>query len=289
MNPILKELIELLALERLEDDLFRGDSRDIGYKRVYGGQVLGQALSAARSTVENRYIHSLHAYFLREGDPEHPIVYFVDRARDGRSFSARRVTAIQHGKQIFNMACSFQSDEQGLEHQTRMPEVPPPEELKDMREYGEKISQEMPWKIRRILTRRRPFEIRPVEVTNPVSPEKREPVHNYWFKAVDNLPDDRELHDILLAYVSDYSLLPTATLPHGISFLDPRVQMASLDHAMYFHRPVRVDEWLLYSMESPNLANNRGLARGQVFSRDGRLLASTVQEGVIRVWDEPDA
>lgn len=287
MNSILEELTRLLALERLEDDLFRGKSRDIGYDRVFGGQVLGQALSAARSTVEERYIHSLHAYFLREGDPEAPIIYFVDRARDGRSFSARRVTAIQHGKQIFNMACSFQEEETGLSHQADMPDVPPPEELEDIRTHGEKL-EDLPWKIRRILTRKRPFEIRPVDVTNPVSPEKRQPVNHYWFKAVDELPDDRELHEILLAYVADYNFLPTATLPHGISFLDPRVQMASLDHAMHYHRTVRVDEWLLYSIESPNMSNNRGLVRGQIFDRDGRLLASTVQEGVIRVWDQPE-
>lgn len=285
MNPVLKELTEHLTLERLEDDLFRGASRDIGFDRVYGGQVLGQALSAARFTVENRFVHSLHAYFLREGDPEHPIVYFVDRARDGRSFSARRVTAIQHGKQIFNMACSFQDEEQGLEHQTQMPDVLPPEKLRDLGEYAAEVSEDLPWKLRRILTRKRPFEIRPVEITNPVSPKKREPLHHYWFKAVDRLPDDRELHEILLAYVADYNFLPTATLPHGISFLDPRVQMASLDHAMHYHRTGRVDDWLLYAIESPNLSNNRGLVRGQVFDRNGRLLASTVQEGVIRIWD----
>lgn len=289
MNPVLEELTRLLTLERLEDDLFRGASRDIGYDRVFGGQVLGQALAAARFTVDEQHIHSLHAYFLREGDPRHPIIYFVDRARNGRSFCARRVTAIQHGKQIFNMACSFQKPESGLEHQADMPEVPVPEELQDLRAYGEEISEELPWKIRRILTRRTPFEIRPVDIRNPVSPEKHEPVNHYWFKAVDTLPDDRELHEILLAYVADYNFLPTATLPHGISFLDPRVQMASLDHAMHYHRPCRVDDWLLYSIESPNLSNNRGLVRGQIFDREGRLLASTVQEGVIRVWDQPES
>lgn len=289
MNPILAELTGLLTLERLEDDLFRGKSRDIGYPRVFGGQVLAQALAAARHTVEDIYIHSLHAYFLREGDPESPIVYFVDRARDGRSFCARRVTAIQHGKQIFNMACSFQKEESGLEHQADMPEVPEPEDLKDLREFGEEIADELPWKIKRILTRKTPFEIRPVDISNPINPEVREPVNHYWFKAVDTLPDDRELHEILLAYVADYNFLPTATLPHGISFLDPRVQMASLDHAMHYHRTARVDDWLLYSIESPNMSNNRGLVRGQVFDRKGRLLASTVQEGVIRVWDEPES
>lgn len=287
MNSILEELTALLTLERLEDDLFRGKSRDIGYDRVFGGQVLGQALAAARFTVDDRYIHSLHAYFLREGDPAAPIIYFVDRARDGRSFCARRVTAIQHGKQIFNMACSFQDEETGLEHQAEIPDVPGPEDLEDIRDHGEKL-EDLPWKIRRILTRKRPFHIRPVDVTNPVNPEKRDPVNHYWFKAVDDLPDDRELHEILLAYVADYNFLPTATLPHGISFLDPRVQMASLDHAMHYHRTVRVDEWLLYSIESPNLSNNRGLVRGQIFDRDGRLLASTLQEGVIRVWDKPE-
>lgn len=289
MKPILEELTGLLTLERLEDDLFRGKSRDIGYDRVFGGQVLGQALAAARFTVDEQYIHSLHAYFLREGDPETPIIYFVDRARNGRSFCARRVTAIQHGKQIFNMACSFQKEESGLEHQADPPDVPAPEDLQDLRAFGKQISDELPWKIKRILTRKTPFEIRPVDIGNPVSPEKREPVNHYWFKAVDTLPDDRELHEILLAYVADYNFLPTATLPHGISFLDPRVQMASLDHAMHYHRTARVDDWLLYSIESPNMSNNRGLVRGQIFDREGRLLASTVQEGVIRVWDEPES
>ncbi len=289
MNPILAELTGLLTLERLEDDLFRGKSRDIGYPRVFGGQVLAQALAAARHTVEDTYIHSLHAYFLREGDPESPIVYFVDRARDGRSFCARRVTAIQHGKQIFNMACSFQKEESGLDHQADMPDVPEPEALQDLRSFGEKIADDLPWKIKRILTRKTPFEIRPVDISNPVNPEVREPVNHYWFKAVDTLPDDRELHEILLAYVADYNFLPTATLPHGISFLDPRVQMASLDHAMHYHRTARVDDWLLYSIESPNMSNNRGLVRGQIFDREGRMIASTVQEGVIRVWDEPES
>lgn len=289
MNPVLKELTGLLTLERLEDDLFRGASRDIGYDRVFGGQVLGQALAAARFTVEDRYIHSLHAYFLREGDPAAPIVYFVDRARNGRSFMARRVTAIQHGKQIFNMACSFQDEESGLEHQADMPDVPQPEKLRDLRDYAQEISEDLPWKIKRILTRKTPFEIRPVEITNPVNPRKRPPVNHYWFKAVDALPDDRELHEILLAYVSDYNFLTTATLPHGVSFLDPRVQMASLDHAMYYHRRVRVDDWLLYSVDSPNMSNNRALVQGQIFSRDGTLLASTTQEGLIRIWDKPES
>jgi len=289
MNPVLKELTGLLTLERLEDDLFRGASRDIGYDRVFGGQVLGQALAAARFTVEDCYIHSLHAYFLREGDPAAPIVYFVDRARNGRSFMARRVTAIQHGKQIFNMACSFQDEEQGLEHQADMPDVPQPEKLRDLRDYAQEISEDLPWKIKRILTRKTPFEIRPVEITNPVNPRKRPPVNHYWFKAVDSLPDDRELHEILLAYVSDYNFLTTATLPHGVSFLDPRVQMASLDHAMYYHRTVKVDDWLLYSVDSPNMSNNRALVQGQIFSRDGTLLASTTQEGLIRIWDKPES
>ena len=286
MQPILADLLHLLKLERIEDNIFRGESRDIGSPRVFGGQVLGQALSAASATVEDaREVHSLHAYFLRAGDVEAGIVYEVDRARDGKSFSNRRVTAIQHGRQIFNMTASFQAREQGLEHQCAMPEVPPPESLSDMRELTAAVLEVIPEKMHRYFTHERPFEVRPIKPVALLSAEKAEPRQLFWFKAVDRLPDDPELHRNLLAYVSDYQLVATSTLPHGVRFEKGTLQLASLDHAMWFHRPFRIDDWLLYSMDSPNACGARGLARGEIFSRDGVLVASTAQEGLIRIWD----
>jgi acyl-CoA thioesterase-2 len=286
MQPILADLLHLLKLERIEDNIFRGESRDIGSPRVYGGQVLGQALSAASCTVEDREVHSLHAYFLRAGDVEHNIVYNVDRARDGRSFSNRRVVAIQHGRQIFNMTASFQKPEEGLEHQSDMPTVPPPEELSDMREMTAELLDMIPEKLHRYYTHERPFEVRPVKPVALLSSGKAEPKQIFWFKAIDTLPDDPEVHRSLLAYVSDYQLVATSTLPHGIRFEKDSLQLASLDHAMWFHRAFRIDDWLLYSMDSPNASGARGLARGEIFTRDGVLVASTAQEGLIRLWDE---
>ena len=286
MQPILADLLHLLKLERIEHDIFRGESRDIGSPRVYGGQVLGQALSAAACTVEGRAVHSLHAYFLRAGDVEADIVYIVDRARDGGSFSNRRVVAIQHGRQIFNMTASFQKDEQGLEHQSAMPEVPPPEELADIREMTAAVLDMIPEKMHRYYTHERPFEVRPVRPVALLAPERAEPRQVFWVRAVDRLPDDPGVHRSLLAYVSDYQLVATSTLPHGIRFERDRLQLASLDHAMWFHRPFRLDDWLLYSMESPNACGARGLARGEIFARDGTLVASTAQEGLIRVRDD---
>jgi acyl-CoA thioesterase-2 len=286
MQPILADLLHLLKLERIEDNIFRGESRDIGSPRVYGGQVLGQALSAASCTVEDRDVHSLHAYFLRAGDVEADIVYNVDRARDGRSFSNRRVVAIQHGRQIFNMTASFQTPEDGLEHQGKMPDVPPPDKLSDIREMTAAVLDMIPEKLHRYYTHERPFEVRPVQPVALLSPEKEEPKQIFWFKAVDQLPDDPEIHRSLLAYVSDYQLVATSTLPHGIRFEKDSLQLASLDHAMWFHRPFRVDDWLLYAMDSPNASGARGLARGQIFTRQGVLVASTAQEGLIRLWDE---
>jgi len=286
MHPVLADLIALLRLERIEQNIFRGDSRDIGSEQVFGGQVLGQALSAAQHTVEGRSAHSLHAYFLRRGDMSAPIIYEVDRARDGGSFSMRRVVAIQHGRPIFNLAASFQVDEAGVEHQARMPDVPGPEGLKDFSDVGEETLARLPEKMRRFLTDKRPFELRPVRPINFLDPQKLPPVKHVWFRVVDKLPDDLALHQNLLAYVSDYELLGTSTLPHGLAFGQGRVIMASLDHALWFHRIVKVDEWLLYSMESPNAGGARGFARGQVFSQDGKLVASTAQEGLVRVVDE---
>ena len=287
MHPVLDDLIGLLRLERIEDNIFRGDSRDIGSPQVFGGQVIGQALSAAQNTVEGRVAHSLHAYFLRRGDVKSPIIYEVDRARDGGSFSNRRVVAIQHGRPILNLAASFQSPEEGLEHQFDMPEVPGPDGIKDLTEVAKDMLEYIPSKMRRFLTDKRPFEFRHVEPVDFEVPQKLPPKKHIWIRAVDVLPDNPVLHQNLLTYVSDYELLGTATLPHGLSFTRGSVIMASLDHALWFHGEVKMDEWLLYAMDSPNSSAARGLARGQFFTQDGRLVASTTQEGLMRVVD-PD-
>jgi len=284
VRPILADLVKLLELERIEDRIFRGESRDLGGARVFGGQVLGQALTAASYTVQNRQVHSLHAYFLVGGDVNAPIVYEVELARDGKSFSNRRVVAIQHGQPIFNMTASFQVPETGLEHSAEMPQVPGPEGLADVRELAPDVLYKVPEKMRRFLTHERPFEFRPVEPIHVIAPPRAAPVRHIWVKTVDKLPDNADLHRNVLAYVSDYQLVSTATLPHGIHFAEGNVQLASLDHAMWFHRPFRVDEWLLYAMESPNASGGRGLAMGRFFTRDGVLVASTAQEGVVRVW-----
>jgi acyl-CoA thioesterase II len=283
MNQLLEDLIKVMTLERLELNLFRGESRDIGSPQVFGGQVLGQALVAATATAEDRVVHSLHAYFLRRGDFNAPIVYEVDRALDGKHFSSRRVVAIQHGKQIFNMSASFQLPEQGLEHQAPAPSVPQPESLPDLQSQYQAIADKLPPAARRILEQKRPFEFRPVQPLERLRAEKSEPLKHVWFRAVDALPDDESLHRCLLAYVSDYHLLDTALKPHGISMIAPQLAIASIDHAMWFHRSVRVDEWLLYAVDSPSASGARGFTRGSVFARDGRLLASAAQEGLIRV------
>jgi len=284
MTPILADLLQLLELERIEDNIFRGESRDIGGERVFGGQVLGQALTAASYTTGVRQVHSLHAYFLLPGDVNAPIVYEVDIARDGKSFSNRRVVAIQHGQPIFNMTASFQVPEEGLEHSAPRPQVPGPEGLPDVRQLAPDVLPLVPEKMRRFLTHERPFEFRPVEPIHVVNPPRAAPVRHIWLKTLAKLPDNADLHRNVLAYVSDYQLVSTATMPHGIHFAEGNVQLASLDHAMWFHRPFRADEWLLYAMESPNASGGRGLALGRFFTRDGALVASTAQEGVVRVW-----
>jgi len=285
MHPVLEDLISLLQLERIEENIFRGDSRDIGSPQVFGGQVLGQALSAAQNTVDSRVAHSLHAYFLRRGDITAPIVYEVDRARDGGSFSNRRVVAIQHGRPILNLAASFQTPEDGLEHQAGMPDVPGPDGLQTLHEIARDLPDTVPMKMRRFLTEKRPFEFRPVRPTDFEKREKLPPNNHVWIRAVDRLPEDQTLHQNLLAYVSDYELLGTTTLPHGISFIRDNVIMASLDHALWFHRKVHIDQWHLYSINSPNASGARGLSRGQFFTEDGVLVASTTQEGLVRVID----
>ena len=287
MTSPVSELVDLLALERLEDNLFRGQSRDIGTKYVFGGQVLGQALSAAQATIDNghypRDAHSLHAYFLRAGDIEAPIVYNVDRTRDGGSFSVRRVTAIQHGQVIFFAAASFHKQEEGVSHQLSMPEVPRPEDISPADPVPDAVLETLPIKIQRWLDRAGPFEFRHVYPRDELNPPKRPPFQQVWFRLAERIGDAPELHRALLAYASDFHLLGTANFPHGISYYQPGVQMASLDHALWFHRPFRADEWLLYSIDSPSAQDARGLARGQIFDAQGRLVASTAQEGMVRV------
>ena len=277
MDQTLADLLRLLDLEQIERNIFRGQSHDIGTPQVFGGQVLAQALSAANSTVKQGVVHSLHAYFLRRGDIAAPIVYQVDHARNGLSFSNRRIVAIQHGKQIFNMTASFQIPEDGLEHQAAMPEVPGPEGLADITDVDPDEFDQLPGKLRRFLTIPRPFHMRPV-LLDKKGGTRLEPIKFVWMKAIDVLPDDLELHQVLLAYISDLQLLGTVTLPHGdLSVMRDNLQMASLDHAMWFHKSCRVDEWLLFSYDSPRASGARGLARG--------LVASTGQEGLIRVRD----
>jgi acyl-CoA thioesterase II len=299
MNRLLADLVKVMTLERLELDLFRGESRDIGSPQVFGGQVLGQALVAASATVVGRAVHSLHAYFLRRGDFNSPIVYEVDRARDGNHFSTRRVVAIQHGAQIFNMSASFQVPESGFDHQLAMPLVPAPEELPDLETYFREVLPQLPANMRRVLEQKRPFEFRPVQPplllqalkpsAQPAGepPQGAMPPRDIWFRAVDTLPDDDALHRCLLAYVSDFNLLDTAIIAHGPPPLGTPFTIASIDHAMWFHRPMRVDDWLLYSTDSPSASGARGFARGSVFARDGRLVASSSQEGLIRAGQRP--
>jgi acyl-CoA thioesterase-2 len=284
MDQRLADLLALLELEQLEVDLFRGESRDIGAAQVFGGQVLGQALSAAAATVlDERVVHSLHAYFLRRGDFNAPIVYQVDRSLDGHSFSNRRVVAIQHGQQIFSMAASFQTQEDGFDHQMEIPEVPGPESLGDYSGPPPEFLARLPERVRRFFAQPRPFEFRMVQPIDYLQPQRAPPLRQIWFRAVARVPDSEMLHRRLLAYVSDFFLLDTATLPHGTSFLKPSIMMASIDHAMWFHRPLRVDDWLLYAIESPSASGARGFARASVFARDGRLVASAAQEGLVRM------
>lgn len=284
MSAVLESLVELLALEPLEHNLFRGQSQDLGWGTVFGGQVLGQALSAATQTVpDDRAVHSLHAYFLRPGDVKRPIIYDVDRIRDGSSFTTRRVVAIQNGEAIFNLAASFQKGEEGFEHQDEMPDAPDPESLPREEERLARIAHLIPQKLRERTPTERPFDMRRSdEPEDPFQPKAAPARRMVWFRAVAPLPDPPTLHRCLLAYVSDFAFVTTALLPHGVSWLTPGMQVASLDHVMWFHQPFRVDEWLLHVIDSPAMHGARGLVRGRVFTRDGRLVASTSQEGLLR-------
>lgn len=288
MTAAVENLLSILDLEPLEHNLFRGRSPQVGWQRVFGGQVIGQALVAASRTVEaERPVHSLHGYFLRPGDPAVPIIYEVDRIRDGGSFTTRRVVAIQHGKAIFSMSASFQTVEQGLEHQLPMPKVPMPEELPSEAELKERFLAHAPEAVRRYWERDRPIEIRPVDTTHYFTRKRLDPTQNVWVRATAPLPDDPQVHSCVLAYASDMTLLDTALFAHGTSVFDKNLQVASLDHALWFHRPVRADEWLLYSEDSPAACGGRGFNRGTLFTRDGVLVASVAQEGLIRVRKQP--
>lgn len=282
MNALLKDLLLVLKLERLEIDLFRGQSRKLAGGRVFGGQVLGQALAAAYATIEGREVHSMHAYFLRAGDPEHPIVYDVDRSRDGRGFSSRRVVAIQHGEQIFHMSASFQIPEAAIDRQADMPDVPPPESVPDLATAVAEAKRKAPDRPSPFRIHEHPFEFRPAELPDPLGEVPREPRVKVWIRLVERVPDDPILHRCLLAYTSDYFLLGAASMDARMSSDREQLQMASIDHAMWFHRPARPDEWLLYVLDSPTASGARGFARGSLFTRDGRLVASTAQEGLVR-------
>jgi len=280
----MKELLDLFDLEPLEKNIYRGQNRDIGTKRVFGGQVLAQALVAARRTVEDdREAHSLHAYFILPGDLKAPIVYFVDTLRDGGSFTTRRVTAIQHGRAIFNLSASFHRAEEGIEHQAAAPNVPDPEDLEPELVRIRAMADLIPEDVRGVLTQDRPLDFRPVDPPALVNPDPAEPLRRAWFRTMGPLPDVPLIHQAALAYASDYGLLATVLQPHALTIREPRLQIASLDHALWFHRPFRADEWLLYEVDSPVAAGSRGFARGRVFTRDGVLVASSAQEGLTRM------
>jgi acyl-CoA thioesterase II len=287
MSQVLSELVALLTLETIEENLFRGVSQDLGFRQLFGGQVLGQCVSAASQTVEpERHVHSMHGYFLRPGDASLPVVYQVDRVRDGGSFSTRRVTAIQKGKPIFTCSASFQFDEEGFHHQNLMPDVSGPEELKSETELARMVEQLIPERMRERATSDKPIEIRPVTLINPFAPKACEPVKHVWFRAAGELPDEPQLHKLLLAYASDFNLLTTSMQPHGVSVFQKFMQVASLDHSLWFHADLRMDDWLLYSMDSPWAGNARGFARGSIFNRQGQLVASVAQEGLTRIRED---
>jgi acyl-CoA thioesterase-2 len=285
MNPLLRSLIQQLDLEPLEVNLFRGQSADLGGRSVFGGQVVGQALVAATRTVEGRAPHSLHAYFLLPGDMKKPIVYEVDRVRDGRSFTTRRVQAIQHGQPILSMIASFQVEEPGLTHQEPAPQVPPPESLPSTAQLTAQWlaeAGEVHPRVREALLQPLPIEFRPVSPRNPIKPLPGEPRQTVWFRTIDRMPDEQLLHRCLLGYISDFNLIGTALRPHAKTWYSQQMVVASIDHAIWFHRDMRVDDWLLYSMDSPSAAGARGLARGLIYDREGRLVASVAQEGLMR-------
>lgn len=283
MSAAVRELLSILDLEPLEVNLFRGRSPQSGWQRVFGGQVIGQALVAATRTVEGRRPHSMHAYFLVAGDPKVPIIYNVERTRDGGSFSTRRVLAVQHGQPIFTMSVSFHAEEDGLSHQAPMPQVPPPEALTSDAEARKDLLATMPEPVRRYYERERPLELRPVELGRYAGQKIESGRFHVWIRTTGPLPDDPAIHQCVLAYASDMTLLDTALVPHGRTLFEKEFMAASLDHAFWLHRPFRADEWLLYAQDTPSLAGSRGFARGLIFARDGTLVASVAQEGLVRL------
>ena len=283
MSHVLDDLVDLLTLEPIEENLFRGRSQDLGFRQLFGGQVLGQSLSAASQTVEQeRHVHSLHGYFLRPGDAQLPVVYMVDRVRDGGSFSTRRVTAVQKGQPIFFCSASFQYDEEGFTHQATMPEVVGPENLPTELELMQQVAHLIPEHLREKLLCAKPIEARPVTEGDPYNPKPSDPVKYIWFRADGVLADSPPLHKYLLAYASDFNLLTTALMPHGKSVWHKDMQIASLDHSLWFHGNLCADDWLLYVLDSPWAGNSRGFSRGSVYNRAGQLVASAAQEGLIR-------
>jgi len=283
MGKVLNDLLDQLSLEKLEENLFRGESQDLGLGSVFGGQVMGQALSAAKETVQQeRNVHSFHSYFLLPGKTDQAIVYDVERIRDGKSLSMRRIKAIQNGQPIFYMTASFKAKEAGFEHQDKMPDAPDPEDLISEQEMALIHSDLLPDFIRKKLVGEKPIEMRPVNLINPMDPEIEEPKRLIWIKANGRMPDDPAIHRYLLAYASDFNFLPTALQPHGISYFTEGMQVATVDHSMWLHKDFRLDDWLLYAVESPVASDGRGLVRGLFFTREGKLVASTIQEGVIR-------
>ena len=287
MSYDVQDLLTLLDLEPLEENIYRGRNRNIGTGRVFGGQVLAQALVAAQRTVDaDRVAHSMHGYFILPGDMNAPIVYFVDRLRDGKSFATRRVTAIQHGRAIFNMSASFQViEDDGPEHQVEMPAAPPPEDLISDLDIIRARADNIPAQLRPILTQDRPIDFRPIDPVDPFDPVARPPRRMLWLRAVGEMPDELLANQAVFAYASDFGLLATALLPHSVSIYTPGMQVATLDHAVWFHRQVRFNDWHLYVMDSPSAAGARGFTRGLLFNRDGSLIASTTQEGLTRQRD----
>ncbi len=284
MTPELNELLTLLKLEKIKDNQFIGQSEHLGLPQVYGGQVIGQALSAAKKTVDiNRYIHSFHSYFLRRGDPLKPIIYDVEHLRDGKSFSTRRVKAIQNDQTIFYLTASYQISETGFEHQNKMPDIKGPKDLLSETQLIKKQEDRLPPALIKLFTKPRPIEVRPVVINDPLNPKKLDPKQALWIKANGKLNDDLRIHQYLLAYASDWGFLTTALQPHKTTLFSPKLTIASIDHAMWFHRPFRMDDWLLFVIESPNASGARGFVRGEFFDQKGLLVASVTQEGVIRM------
>ncbi len=278
------DLVALLELEPIEHNIYRGQNRNVGTGRIFGGQVLAQSLVAASHTVEaDRLLHSMHGYFILAGDLNLPVVYFVDRLRDGGSFTTRRVTGIQHGQAIFTMSASFHRSEDGFEHQAAMPDVPDPETLRPELDIIRERAAEIPEAIRPLLTQDRPLDYRFVDGSDPLDKTVGPPTRAYWVRAVGPVDDNPVHHQALMAYASDYSLLGSALRPHGVTFRDPHMMVASLDHAIWFHRPVRMDDWMLYVSESPVASGARGFTRGTFYTRAGELVASVTQEGLMRV------